>query len=205
MKVFIAVAVVLAASFISSGCTSTSLYEAKYGKEKPIPSFATLTNNEARNGIFIWRPDSSAAVSLAVYKRDVAGNLVGPNPRKRIIDGVTIEDSVYLHEQKACVMSSAAARSRDSAGGVNIQVAPPAGTAIDVGAVAAEIQKNTLLSTTSEANTFLDVALFGICMSSMNGFIEPGDVSILIRDAVEKAATIAMEAEKANQKKLIKK
>jgi len=200
VKIFIVVSMVLGASFIFSGCTSTSLYEAKYGKEKPIPSFVTLTNKEARNGVFIWRPDSSAAISLAVYNRDINGNLVEPSKRQRLVEGVIIEDSVYLHEQKACVMSSAAARARDSSGGVNIQVAQPAGIAVDLGAVAAEIQKNTLLSTTSEANTFLDVALFGICMSSMNGFIEPKEVPQLIKDVVEKAATIAMEAEKANQR-----
>lgn len=205
MKDFIAVAVMLGASFAFSGCTSTSIYEAKWGKEKPTYAHALLDNNEARNGIFIWKPDAAAAVSLAVYKKDANGNLIGPTKRKRVVEGVAIEDLVYLYEQKACVMSSAAIKLRDSDGGLSLKV--PAsevkGTAVELRAAARELQKFTLLSSKNEAATFLDVALFNICMASMNGYIEdPKIVKDLIMDAIEKAANIAVKVENTKQQVL---
>ena len=192
MKKIVVLSMILGSSLIFNGCTSTSVYEAKYGKEKPIPSFATLSNESARNGIFIWRPDSSAVVSLAVYNKDADGNFVGPRKRQRLVDKTVLEDSVYLHEQKACVMSSATARARDSVGGFKVDVVPPAGnTRVNVGAVAAEMQKNTLLLATSEANTFLDIAFFGICMSSINGSIDNDDAKALMSEAIQSAVSIA--------------
>ena len=192
MKKIVVLSMMLGSGLIFSGCTSTSLYETKYGKEKPIPSFATLSNESARNGIFIWRPDSSAVVTLAVYNKDADGNLIEPRKRQRIVNETILEDTVYLHEQKACVMAAATARARDSVGGFNVNIDAPVGsTEVDIGAVAAEVQKNTLLLSTSEANTFLDVALFGICMSSINGSISSDHAKTLMSEAIRTAASIA--------------
>ncbi len=181
MKKFIVVAVVLGASFIFSGCTS--VYELKYGKEKPSISHTFLEDAGKRNGIYAWKPDSSAAVSFTAYTRDKEGNLVPSNN--------TINPS-YLFEQKACVMSAAAIKARDSEGGLTLNITPPtSGVKADFDAIIREVEKITLLSKKHEAATFLDVAFFGICMASINGSINSSQVDKLMSEAIIYASSIA--------------
>ena len=181
MKKIIVLAIMLGVGFNFSGCTS--VHELKYGKEKPSISHTFLEDADKRNGIYAWKPDSSAAVSFTAYIRDKEGNLV---PSDNIIN------PSYLFEQKACVMSAAAIKARDSEGGLTLNITPPAsGSKADLDAIIREVEKITLLSAKHEAATFLDVAFFGICMASINGSIKSSQVDMLMTEAIIYAASIA--------------
>lgn len=220
MKYFIAVAVTLIVSLNLTGCTS--IWELKYGKEKPAITHQFLTiENNPRHGIYAWGPDASAAVTLGVYKKDSDGKIIPFERSKLVLDSETVASSnkskdknygierkyrtenetAYLYEQKTCVMSAAAIKTRDSEGGLTVKI--PASTVVELGAVARELQKATVLSSKNEAATFLDVALFGICMASLNGYIEdPEIIKSLIMSAIENSATIATKVEETKQEAL---
>ncbi len=230
MKNFMAVAVILSVSFTFSGCNSTSLYETLWGKEKPTATNSLIDNKEAVSGVFIWKPDASAAVTLSVYEKDSKGNFIPFERSKPILESETIgifseskshgiykqnvkrtyreeteKEIAYLYQQKACVMSSAAIKLRNSDSGISLDV--PASltgtiTEVELRAAAKEFQKVTALTSKNEATTFLDVALFNICMASINGLIAPEEVAGLINNAVEKAATFAIEVETTKQQTL---
>lgn len=209
MNKCIAVAVILATSFTFSGCTS--LYELKFGKEKAPISFSYLTQDGKSDGIHAWKPDASAAVSMSKYLRDSNQKIINYerdramfeyNRRGKIIrkyyEG---KETVNLYEQKTCVMSAAAIKARDSEGGFTLNVTVPegVGTGVELGGVVRELQKITALQSKDEAATFLDVALFGICMASMNGYISPVEVQQLIREAIIQSASIAKSIEKTKK------
>ncbi|MGP5347226.1 hypothetical protein ACTXLJ_11265 [Psychrobacter celer] len=171
----------LGVGFNFSGCTS--IHELTYGKEKPSISYTFLDDKGKRNGIYAWKPNSSAAVSLTAYIRDKQDNLIP--------DYNTTNPS-YLFEQKACVMSAAAIKARDSEGDITLNLTPPTSSAeVDFGAIIREVEKITLLSAKHEAATFLDVAFFGICMASNNGSINSSQVDKLMSEAIAQAASIA--------------
>lgn len=193
MNKFVMSAIVVIVSLATSGC-ATSLWELRYGKDKPPISYTFLQDVGKRDGIYAWRPDTAAAVSLAVYVRDEKGNVVVYQK-----DG----KSVPLYEQKTCVMSAAAIKARDSEGGFNLSITTPeSATGGELGAITRELQKITVLSSKSEAATFLDVALFGICMASMNGYVDQAEAQALIQDAITQAAGIASAAEQTKTQAL---
>lgn len=217
MKDFIAVAVILGAGFAFSGCTNTSFYDAKWGRDKPKTSFMVLDSSEARNGIYSWRPDTVAAVSRGVYAKDKQGQIITyeksvsyvksePTNKFKKKEYGTRKISVPYYEQKLCVMSAAAIKAQDSEGGLVINVpvsAAGAKSEVDFRAVVREIQRVTELSRKKEAATFLDIALFNICLASMNGYIEdPEIIRSLVMEAIAKSATIAELEAETKQKEL---
>ena len=211
MNKCIAVAGILATSVTFGGCTS--LYELKYGKEKAPISFSYLTEDGKSDGVHAWKPDASAAVSMSKYLKNPQGEMISyernraylesktGNLFKRTEKYKTVKETAYFYEQKTCVMSAAAIKARDSEGGLTINVTVPegVGTGVELGGVVRELQKITALQSKDEAATFLDVALFGICMASMNGYISPVEVPFLIQEAIKQSATIATTIEKTKQ------
>lgn len=209
MNKCIAVAMILVSSFTFSGCTSW--YEIKYGKEKAPITFSYLNEEEKINGIHAWKPDATAAVSMSRYLRDSDEKIMNYerdrsmfeyNRRGKIIrkyyEG---KEKVNLYDQKVCVMSAAAIKARDSEGGLTVNVTVPkgVGTGVELGGVVRELQKITVLQSKYEAATFLDVALFGICMASVNGYISPAEVPSLIQDAIKQSASMATAIEKTKK------
>ncbi|OXL18920.1 hypothetical protein [Psychrobacter sp. DAB_AL32B] len=209
MNKFTAVAVILATSFTFSGCTSW--YELKFGKEKAPISFSYLTQDGKSDGIHAWKPDASAAVSMSRYLRDSDGKIITYerdramfkyNQKGKITEKYYEgKETVNLYEQKTCVMSAAAIKARDSEGGLTLNVTVPegVGTGVELGGVVRELQKITTLQSKDEAATFLDVALFGICMASMNDYISPVEVPLLMQEAIKQSASIATAIEKTKK------
>ena len=190
MKEYITMIAIAIVSLAFSGC---SVWDLKYGKEKPKITYSYLTDNSKRDGIHAWNPDTSAAVSMTKYLKDGQGSLINNEDDENI---------TYFYEQKTCVMSAAAIKARDSEGGLTINVTPPSGTdtGVNLGAVTRELQKITMLQNKNEAATFLDVAFFGICMASMNDSINKTEVKSLMDTAITNAAAIANGVEQPEVK-----
>lgn len=205
MNKYITIISILAASFTFSGC---SVWDLKYGKEKPKITYSYLTQEGKTNGLHAWNPDTSAAVSMAKNLRDSKGEIVSyekitidklDKKGRQTADSTKITEQIYLYEQKTCVMSAAAIKARDSESGLTIKVNPVNGTetSANFGAVTRELQKITMLQSKNEAATFLDVAFFGICMASMNDSIDKTEVKTLMSTAITSAAAIANGVEKS--------
>ncbi|MGB2784795.1 hypothetical protein [Psychrobacter sp.] len=185
MNKCIALAAILVASTNFTGC---SVWDIKYGEGKPkITHQLHDVNGEERDGIYAWNPDTVGAVTSRTYPTDKDGKLI------YVLKG---EKTVPLSIPRTCVMSAAAIKAKDSEGGVTVNVNPPVGsTGVNFNAMSRELQKITVLSTKSEAATFLDVALFGICMSTMNGQLQESENRALFEIAIKESAAIAIAAE----------
>lgn len=166
-----------AAVLVLSGCSAHELW---WGKQRPSVGYTFLRDEGRRDGIYAWRPDAAAAVAAPSYVRDPKGYLVKHPGRDE-----------YLYEQRTCVLSAAAIKSRDAEGGLTVEVdAPQGATSGEIGAIAREIQRINMLGSKNEAATFLDVALFNICIASLNGMVSDGDAKTLIADALARATEI---------------
>ena len=60
MNKYIMIVAILAASVTFSGC---SVWDLKYGKEKPKITYSYLIQEGKTNGLHAWNPDTSAAVN----------------------------------------------------------------------------------------------------------------------------------------------
>lgn len=174
-----------------TGC-ATSVWEMKYGKEKPPISYAFVEDGASLDGIYAWKPDAVAAVSRAAYEPNSEKNsVITLDMPVRDRNGEYVAKKFPLYKRKTCVMSAAAIKERNSEGGLNLTVNAPTGeTGGTVGAVSRELQKVTILASTSEAATFLDVAMFGICMVAMNGDLNE-QTKELFKHSITEAASIA--------------
>ncbi len=199
MNKYIMIVAILAASVTFSGC---SVWDLKYGKEKPKITYSYLIQEGKTNGLHAWNPDTSAAVSMAKNIRDSKGEIVSYEKQtidkldkkgRQTVDSTKIIEQIYLYEQKTCVMSAAAIKARDSESGFIIDVTPLNGTdaSANLSAVTRELQRITMLQSKNEAATFLDVAFFGICMASMNDSINETEVKSLMSTAITSAVAIA--------------
>lgn len=175
-----------------TGC-ATSVWEMKYGKEKPPISYAFVEDGASLDGIYAWKPDAVAAVSRAAYEPNAEKNsVITYDMPVRDENGKYVDKKFPLYKRKTCVMSAAAIKERNSEGGLNLTVNAPTGkTGGTVGAVSRELQKVTILASTSEAATFLDVAMFGICMAAMNGDLDGQATIELFKHSITEAASIA--------------
>lgn len=179
------------ATITMTGC-ATSVWEMKYGKEKPPISYAFAEDGASLDGIYAWKPDAVAAVSRAVYTvNEETNSVITYDMPVRDENGIYVIKGLPLYHRKTCVMSAAAIKERNSEGGFNLTVNPPAGdTGGTVGAVSRELQKVTILASMSEAATFLDVAMFGICTAAMNGDLNE-QTKDLFKHSITEAASIA--------------
>lgn len=163
-----------------------------WSADKPKPSFAFVSSQHAA-GIFAWNPDAAVSVvqnrplldanSSPIYRdvieRDTAGNeQVIRNP---------------MTEPKTCVISAAAIRVRDTEAGASFT--PPK----DVGELRViwrELQKIAILGSPSAAATYLDVAMFGICLAAMNNHIDQKETAALIAQALKEASQLGLGAQR---------
>ncbi|MBV2159112.1 hypothetical protein EUC41_01195 [Achromobacter denitrificans] len=168
-----------------SGCGAWSA-------DKPKPSFAFVSSEHAA-GIFAWKPD--AAVSV-VQNRPLLDANNSPIYREVIEKDKAGNEQSTRHsmtEPKTCVMSAAAIRVRDAEAGISLT--PPK----DVGELSAvwrELQKIAILGSPSAAATYLDVAMFGICLAAMNNHIDQKETAALIAQALKEASQLGLGAQK---------
>ena len=117
-------------------------------------------------------------------------------------DGVFEEaqngDPVY--EKKTCIMSAAAIKAHDSEMNLTVNLTLPEGERTELSSMIKELQRVTLLASKSEAVSFLDTALFGICVVKMNGHINDEQTKELIQLAIRAAAKMTDDTKEIKEK-----
>lgn len=153
-------------ALLLSGC-ATSLWEFRYGPNKPAISFVSLTADEKQpDKLYAWPPDSNAA-----YVFQSAG-------------GTTA----------ACIANADVARSRTIESSLAVRLGELLGQ-VD-GNVSVEQKLKVIESLTklsardNESSSFLNVALFHICLEAGAGKLGSADVKELMKMAISSAATL---------------
>lgn len=150
------------------GCAS-SIWEAKWGADKPHISYVSLEAGELqKDKLYVWNPNNNAA-----YVFQNTGSATA-----------------------ACMASADVAKARSYENEFKVDL----GKFVDK-LDSAKIDENlkvldtiTKLSEKSESATFLNVAMFHICMMAGSGKIAPSDANALMSKAIDKAAEIAKPA-----------
>ncbi|PKF77884.1 hypothetical protein CW749_19320 [Vibrio sp. vnigr-6D03] len=161
MKKMIALGIFL--SLLTTGCAS-SWWGVKYGKEKPHISFVQTPSGEVKDRLYVWNPNHNAAY---------------------IFDGSNGKIA-------ACLASADVAKSRDFEASLNLDV----GKILDkiesgkVDSTLKSIEKLTKLSEKKEAASYLNVAMFHICMLAGADKISQQQAATLMQKAIEHSATL---------------
>ncbi len=158
------IALMVVSLLLLNGC-ATSVWEAKWGNDKPHISFVSLQSGESQpDKLYVWNPNNNAA-----YIFQSNGNSVA-----------------------ACVASADVAKSKNTESSFKI----------DIGEVVEKVDsakiENTLkiienitkLTEKKESASFLNVAMFHICMLSNSGKITPEQTNTLMSDAIKAAASL---------------
>ena len=156
--------IILMSTLILSGC-ATSVWETKWGNDKPHISYVSLESDENQpDKLYVWNPNNNAAY---IFQNE--GNSVA-----------------------ACVASADVAKSR------NIE----SSFKIDIGEIVGKVDsakfENTLkiiesltkLNEKKESASFLNVAMFHICMLSSSGKITPEQTNNLILESIKSASKL---------------
>lgn len=143
-----------------SGCSS--VWEAKYGHDKPHISYASLEDNKKpADKIYVWNPNNNAA-----YVFSKTGSV-----------------------DSACVASADVAKSRTYENDFSISIDKIINS-IDNAKIEDKIkiiESITNISNKSESATFLNVAMFHICMMSGAEKISKEDAFKLMNSAIDKS------------------
>lgn len=148
------------------GC---SVWELRWGKDKPPISYVVLPDKEAGvqvDKLYSWRPDSSVAYVFMDQKH-------GTHP--------------------ACIASADVAKSTTTNDALALSLGKLIGSKGDVQVSAAQSveEQLTLLTNKGAAGAFLNVALFHICLINGTGQLDHAEVVQLVMHAIDTAAKIA--------------
>ena len=148
-----------------SGC-ATSIWEAKWGPDKPHISYVSLEAAESQlDKLYVWNPNNNAA---------------------------------YIFQNKgsataACLASADVAKARSYENEVKVDL----GKILDkIDSAKVEdklkiIDTVTKISEKNESASFLNVAMFHICMMAGAGKITSAEANMLMAKAIDKAAEIS--------------
>lgn len=152
-----------------SGC-ATSVWEAKYGSDKPHISYVSLEAGQSQpDKLYVWNPNNNAA-----YIFQNTGSATA-----------------------ACLASADVAKTRSYESELKVDL----GKVLDkIDSAKIEdklkiIDTVTKLSEKSESASFLNVAMFHICMMAGAGKITNAEANNLMAKAIDKAAEVSKPAE----------
>lgn len=152
-----------------SGC-ATSVWEAKWGGDKPHISYVSLNSAESQlDKLYVWNPNNNAAY---IFKN--AGN-----------------------EISACVASADVAKARNYENEVNVDLGKVLDK-VDSASVSEKlkvIETVTKLTDKGESASFLNVAMFHICMMAGSGKITEGQANELMALALQKSVDLSTQQE----------
>lgn len=160
MKLSLRAAGALALVSLAGCSTPPSIWELKYGPDKPQFSYVRQSTGEKTGDLYIWNPNTTASFTSQ--------------------NGTTCIQSAGVFR-----VGSAAASGKIAADAAGSSV-----TGLDVGYSAQSAQAAILLASQDAKATFLSVALFNLCMMSMNGQIQGTDAAAAFSNALEKAANL---------------
>lgn len=151
-----------------SGC-ATSAWEAKWGADKPHISYVSLEAGKTQlDKLYVWNPNNNAA-----YIFQNTGSAT-----------------------TACMASADVAKARNYENELKVDL----GKVLDK-IDSAKIEEKlkvidtvTKLSEKGESASFLNVAMFHICMMAGSGKITPSEANALMSKAIDKAAEVAKPA-----------
>ncbi len=166
---------ILISSLLLSGC-ATSVWDAKWGREKPHISFVSLPKGENQpDKLYVWNPNNNAAY---IFQSE-------DNPTA------------------ACVASADVAKSRNIDSSFKIDIGEVVGK-VDSAKIENTlkiIENITKLSEKKESASFLNVAMFHICMLSNSGKITKEQTNTLISESIKSAASLSGNAPVPKPKK----
>ena len=154
--------------FFLSGC-ATSVWEAKWGPDKPHISYVSLEAGQTQpDKLYVWNPNNNAAY-------------IFQNPGSATA---------------ACMASADVAKTRNYENEFKVDL----GKILDK-IDSAKIEEKlkvidtvTKLSEKGESTSFLNVAMFHICMMTGSGKITQAEANALMSKAIDKAAEVAKPA-----------
>ncbi|WP_337080217.1 hypothetical protein [Acinetobacter pittii] len=153
---------------VTSGCTS--FWELKYGPNKPSISFVSLNAVENQpDKIYAWTIDSNAAY---VFKNPTNG----------------------LGVPSACIVNADVAKSRSVENALTAKLGELTGelSGAELTQTLKTIESLTKLSGRDNVNTsFLNVALFHICMEAGAGHLNQEAVKELMSEAIKAASLLS--------------
>lgn len=163
MKILNVAKIAIAIPLTLLGGCATSVWDAKWGADKPHISYVSLeTGTTQLDKLYVWNPNNNAAyvfqnkganAAACVASADVAKTRNHENELKldfgKIIDGAKLEDKLKV------------------------------------------IDTMTKLSEKSESASFLNVAMFHICMMAGAGKITDAEANTLMGKALEAAAKVS--------------
>lgn len=149
---------------ILSGC-GWSVWEAKWGPDKPHISYVSLEPGKTPpDKLYVWNPNNNAAYVFHEMKEKERST-------------------------SACLASADVAKTRNTEGEIKIDL----GKILEDATLEGKqkiLDTVTKLSERNEAASFLNVALFHICMMAGAEKIKDAEVGTLIGKAIEEAAKI---------------
>jgi len=155
-----------------SGC-GWSAWEAKWGPDKPHISYVSLEPGKTPpDKLYVWNPNNNAAY---VFRE--------MNGKER--------------STSACLASADVAKARNTEGEIKIDL----GKILEDATLEGKqkiLDTVTKLSERNEAASFLNVALFHICMMAGAEKIKDAEVGALIGKAIEEAAKITKPVSPVN-------
>ena len=149
---------------ILGGC-ATSVWEAKWGADKPHISYISLDTEQAPDKLYVWNPNNNAAY---IFQNGGSASA-------------------------ACLASADVAKTRNYDSEFKVDL----GKVLDkIDSAKLEdklkiIETVTKLSERGEPASFLNVAMFHICMMAGAGKITPTEANTLMEKAMDKAAEIS--------------
>lgn len=151
---------------ILSGC-STSIWEAKWGSDKPHISYVSLEAGQSQpDKLYVWNPNNNAAY---IFQNGGAAT-------------------------SACLASADVAKARSYESELKVDL----GKVLDkIDSAKIEdklkvIDTVTKLTEKGESASFLNVAMFHICMMAGSGKITQAEATTLMGKAIDKAAEVSM-------------
>ncbi len=163
-------------SFMFGGC-GWSAWEAKWGPDKPHISYVSLTSDETQpDKLYVWNPNNNAAY---VFHKDGQDLSKREGENKRLPVEVT----------GACMASADVAKARSFEGEVKLDLGKLADDA-SLEQKQKVLDTVTRLSERNEAASFLNVALFHICMMAGAEKIDRTQANALMLKAIEEAAKV---------------
>lgn len=167
---------VVGMSFILGGC-GWSAWEAKWGPDKPYISYASLNSGESQaDKLYVWNPNNNAAY---VFHKD------GQDLDKKEGEGKRLPVEVT----GACMASADVAKARSFEGEIKLDLGKLADDA-SLEQKQKVLDTVTRLSERNEAASFLNVALFHICMMAGAEKIDQAQANALMIKAIEEAVKV---------------
>lgn len=155
-------------ALLLSGC-ATSVWEAKWGADKPHISYVSLEAGESQiDKLYVWNPNNNAA-----YVFQNSGSATA-----------------------ACVASADVAKTRSYENELKVGLGKILNNfdSAKLEEKLSVIETLTKLNEKGESASFLNVAMFHICMMSGSGKITPSEANALMSRAIDKAAEVAKPA-----------